>query len=139
MAQIHLPIFGPGSQPGESDSAELDYLPMPNEMTTYRTPEVPEAEEVRELLAAMKVLEQLLLQLRRYKGRLNPPIDLMSLDQSNLSLVNQVLGEGDVSIVLDGMPRTLVQESVLAGVWRVQSVDDVGVVLSDHIEVARQV
>ncbi|MBI1195253.1 MAG: hydrogenase expression/formation protein [Gammaproteobacteria bacterium] len=84
----------------------------------------------------MAVLEALLSELYGYDGKLKPPIDLQSLDEANRELVDQVLGEGDVSVVIDGMARTLIQESVLAGVWRVRSTDDEGNMLSDHIEVA---
>jgi hydrogenase-1 operon protein HyaF len=136
MTHSDLPIIGPNSQPGESDGAELDYLRMPGEMSTYSAPTVPEAEDVRGLAQGMAVLEKVLSRLRSYNGKLNPPIQLQGLDEANRQLVDQVLGEGDVGVVVEGMPKTLIQESVLAGVWRVQSVDEFDNVLSDHIEVA---
>jgi len=136
MTQTHIPIFGAGSQPSESDGAELDYLHMPSEMNTYMSPEVPEAEEARGLVEGLAALETLLQTLRGYDGSLKQLLDLKSLDAANLNLVNQVLGEGDVSIVVDDMPKILIQESVLAGVWWVRSVDEFDQLLSDHIEVA---
>ena len=138
MRQNDFPVFGPGSQPAESDSAELDYIPMPSSMSTYSVPEVPEPEAAKALPKGMAILEQLLLQLRKHTGGLNPPINLQGLDAANLDLINQVLGEGDVSITLEERTfKTQIQESVLAGVWRVQSVGETGAILSDHIEVAR--
>ena len=136
MIPIDIPILGQGSQPAESDGAELDYLQMPIEMATYSAPMMPEPEEIHGLTKAMTVLEYLLTELDRHDETLNPPIDLHVLDDANRRLLDQVLGEGDVSIVVEGMVKTLIQESVLAGVWRVQSVDEFGKVLSDHIEVA---
>jgi hydrogenase-1 operon protein HyaF len=43
-------------------------------------------------------------------------IDLAGLDTANRALVNQTLGEGEVSIIGPGLA---IQESVLAGVWRI--------------------
>lgn len=42
-------------------------------------------------------------------------VNLAGLDAANLALVNQTLGEGEVSIIGPGLA---IQESVLAGVWR---------------------
>jgi hydrogenase-1 operon protein HyaF len=133
---MNLPIIGPKSQPSESDGAELDYLRMPSEMSVYSAPDAPEPDEVLGLTQGMAVLEQLLVQLRDYDEALNHPIALQGLDEANRRLVDQVLGEGDVSVVVEGECKTLIQESVLAGVWRVQCVDEFGAVLSDEIEVA---
>lgn len=140
MNQFPLPVICVGTQPAEGpqaiEDAQLDYLQMPGEMSTYSAPVVPEADEVRGLTQGMAVLEDLLSALYRYDGKLKAPIDLLHLDDANRELVDQVLGDGDVSVVIDGMARTQIQEAVLAGVWRVQSTDDAGNLLSDHIEVA---
>lgn len=136
MSQTYLPVIGPGSQPDESDGAQLDYMRMPSEMAVYSAPEVPEAEDVHGFSLGMDVLEQLLVQLQSYGNEVNKPIDLKALPQGDLNLVNQVLGEGEVSIVVEGEQKNMIQESVLAGVWRVQSTNASGAVLSDYIEVA---
>ncbi len=136
MSTTHLPIFGAGSQPTESDGMQLDYMRMPSEMSVYTAPNIPEPEDVGELHAAMAVLELLLKAVREYSDDTATVIDLNTLDAANCNLINQVLGEGDVSIVVGGEPRTLVQESVLAGVWRVQNQDNNGRLLNDYIEVA---
>jgi hydrogenase-1 operon protein HyaF len=53
------------------------------------------------------------------------PVDLQSLSPEDLALVNQVLGEGEVSARVTPQPglpaagSVLVQESVFAGLWRV--------------------
>ena len=60
-------------------------------------------------------------------------IDITHLDESNRTFVDQVLGEGEVSIVAGATHQA--QESVLAGVWRVHVTDDEGRIVSDLIEV----
>ena len=48
--------------------------------------------------------------------------DMVGIDAANLALVNQVLGEGEVSALVTGGDSSFelrVQESVFAGVWRV--------------------
>jgi hypothetical protein len=40
MNSIELPIIGSGSQPKEADGLELDFLPLPEAMHTYRMPEL---------------------------------------------------------------------------------------------------
>lgn len=133
--------LGPGSQEDET----LDYMSMPKGMDTYRPPVLPEPEELaahelaREVLAA--VLEAVTT---ACEGRVPAPVRLDGLPASELALVNQVLGEGEVSaqvlaqpetrLVGDEAVRVRVQESVFAGVWRVISTDDDGAV-HDHIEV----
>ncbi len=62
--------------------------------------------------------------------------DLTGLDEENRELVNQILGEGEVSISYDGEIRARSQESVLAGVWRTLYLDDDNTVCYDLLEVA---
>ncbi len=133
--------LGPGSQEDET----LDYMSMPKGMDTYRPPVLPEPEELaahelaREVLAA--VLEAVTT---ACEGRVPAPVRLDGLPAGELALVNQVLGEGEVSaqvlaqpevrLVGDEAVRVRVQESVFAGVWRVITTDDDGAV-HDHVEV----
>ena len=60
-------------------------------------------------------------------------IDLRGLDAANRSFVDQTMGEGEVSIIAGTSIQ--VQESVLAGVWRVHEVDGSGALTGDTIEV----
>ena len=43
VQNFHLPPtgFGPGSQPGSDDGAELEYMPLPSGMRTY-SPRLPD-------------------------------------------------------------------------------------------------
>ena len=133
--------IGPGTQPDESDGAELDYLAMPGEMQTYRQPPLPEPEEVAELTEAMWLLRALQHLLGGYFiGALPQVIDLLALDAANLRLVEDSLGEGEVSIRCDlsqpVLQQTTAQETRLAGVWRVRVIDADGQVIRDVLEIA---
>ena len=89
------------------------------------------------LTSAKQRLAQLATRLDSYGVDANAmlPIDLIELDAANRELVDQVLGEGEVSILFDGEVRARIQESVLAGVWRVRYTDADGQVTRDSIEV----
>ncbi len=138
MKDFPIPVvaigIGPGSQPEEE---ALDYLPMPQGMETFRAPVLPEPEDVAECHQAHRALREALAQLDRVRhGGPNLGVDLTGLPTADLQLINQVLGEGEVSAVVSGGDSGYVlrvQESVFAGVWRVVcSVN--GVVSSDTIE-----
>lgn len=131
-----FPITGPGSQPEESDGAELDILQMPSGMASYSAPLLPEPEEVGDLTEAMARLRELGERLQAYQPGYPPaPLDLTGLDPANRELVDQVLGEGEVSIVIADDAPLRIQEAVLAGVWRIQRHDSAGLLLQDSIEI----
>ena len=132
---------GPGSQPDETDGAELEYLSMPGEMQTYRPPLLPEPEEVAGLTEGLWLLRALQQLLDGYRvGALPQVMDLARMDVANLRLVEDSLGEGEVSILCKaarpGSQRTSAQETRLAGVWRVRVTDDGGHVSRDVLEIS---
>jgi len=132
---ISVPITGPGSQPVEDDGVELDILQMPSGMETYVTPILPEPEEVEDLKEAKTLLSSLIRDMQEYRvGMPNLQLPLDSLDTDNLELIDQVLGEGEVSIVVDADVEVRIQESVLAGIWRIKYLD-AGKLLRDQVEV----
>ena len=137
MKPIDIPVVvGPGSQPPESDGAEMEFMQMPSGMDTYRSPMVPEAEEIDGLESALQTAQQLLARLRDYRaGERNPRIVLDALDAANRRFFDQLLGEGEVSVQCSEPFSAMIQESVLAGVWRVQYLDGDGRVAQDLIEV----
>jgi len=135
--------LGPGSQP---EDETLDYMPMPAGMDTYRAPPLPEPEELAGHDGALAVLHAVLAAVQaRLQGGVPAPVSLAGLNAADLALVNQVLGEGEVSAQVLAQPelrdfapaqvRVRVQESVFAGVWRVIETGDDGTV-SDHVDVA---
>lgn len=127
--------MGPGSQ---IEDEELDYLPMPQGMSTYQPPRLPEPDALDGHGAAIAVLDQVLAVLQAaIRGESVAPVDLSGLGAADRQIVNQALGEGEVGAqVADGQGGALVQvqESVFAGVWRViERLPDGG--LQDRIEV----
>ncbi len=143
MNDISIPVkvVGPGSQPNEFDEDELDILQMPSSMDSYDKPILPEPEDVEHLTGAKNKLTEVLFQLQNYRNGMSiQPVNLKSLDATNLELVDQVLGEGEVSIIVSnevsGYIKVNIQESVLAGVWRIRHLNEQGDTINDEIEVA---
>lgn len=137
MHSIEIPVVtGPGSQPAEEDGFVLDY-PMPSGMITYSMPEIPEPDEITGLEAAITLLGDMQAELAAYRVQ-RPPVVLRldDLDRRNKDLINQILGSGEVSMKFQGTVAARIQESVLAGVWRVQYLDANGDVARDVIEIA---
>jgi hydrogenase-1 operon protein HyaF len=118
MKPFPIPVvaLGPGSQAED----ELDYLHMPTQMQTYQSPTLPEAEEFHESSSARAVLQNVLDALEQELKQLQAvAIDLTDLDEKSLQIVDQILGEGEVSALVNGSSRLNMQESVFAGIWRV--------------------
>ena len=138
MNKIDIPIVvGPGSQPADSDGAEMTFMQMPSGMYTYQAPMVPEAEEIIGLEAAVSLTREIEQALQQFRiGDKSRVFELNELDQKNREFFNQLLGEGEVSVQCSGDINALIQESVLAGVWRVQYVDENQAVIRDTIEIA---
>lgn len=131
--------LGPGSY---SEDDALDYVAMPQGMATYHTPVLPEPEEIAQHAGAVEVLHGVLAALRQVAEGAAPKtetarVTLAGLVAQDLTLINQVLGEGEVSaqvLAQNGTPALQIQESVFAGVWRVIESHSDGSV-SDWIEV----
>ncbi len=135
MSQTPQMFTGPGSQPADEDGAELSYMPMPSEMMTFSAQHLPEKEDIEGLDQGIAALDGVLSALERYnKDAPAEIVDLSDLSAENLELINQVLGEGEVSVVAGTTVQA--QEAVLAGVWRVRVTDNSGSLLRDLIEVA---
>lgn len=138
MKPFAIPVvaLGPGSQ---EESERLDYLPLPSGMHTYRPPILPEPEQLGDVHSARTLLAEVLAGLNSYRidsAKAHPNFDLMTLGGADLLLVNQALGEGEVSAQITGNAGSvLIQESVYAGVWRVRQFDGAQTLLSDRIEV----
>lgn len=132
MTDIILPIIGQGSQPAEEDGAELDYLTMPEEMATYRMPQLTASLNDGALAAAKSVSGRLQWDLQHYPNN-QGAIDLTSLDDTNRRFVDELLGEGEVSAIIGDDSK--IQEAVLAGVWRMQRLDQENRIAEDSLEV----
>jgi hydrogenase-1 operon protein HyaF len=135
MKSFPIPVttIGPGSQP--EDEEVLNYIEMPGGMETYRPPILPEIQEIQNLTAAREILRETLDVLKSY-GKNSSHINLMDLDIANLQLINQLLGEGEVSAtVCIDQHVYKIQESVYAGVWRVSLFNTHEQIIKDYIEV----
>ncbi|KDB09807.1 HupH hydrogenase expression protein [Burkholderia sp. lig30] len=122
MKPFPVPVvpFGPGSQP--DGDAVLDYMTMPQGMHTFATPSMPAHADAASLDAARAVLRAVLAALDACgRGEQPAAIDLAQCDPATLRVLNEALGEGEVSARIDsaGAGSVLIQETVFAGVWRV--------------------
>ncbi|WP_417222454.1 hydrogenase expression/formation C-terminal domain-containing protein [Amphritea sp.] len=137
---INMPV-GPGSQRASDDNAVLDYMPMPKEMHTYDIPMLPDTEQLESCPETLALLEHLQQQLDSYTPE-QPVIslDLNKLSADGLELINQILGEGEVSLICKTQDHSgeevRAQETVLAGVWRLRYMDTDGRQLRETLEIA---
>ena len=137
IRDIPVRVVGPGSQPTSSDGDAITYMDMPSDMSTFIAPLMPEPEDVLLMDGAREAMDWLRSALDRYVPDGDPMLaDLSALDEESRDIVNQILGEGEVSIVCDGQVRARTQESVLAGVWRTFFFDSDDRVVCDLLEVA---
>jgi hydrogenase-1 operon protein HyaF len=133
---IPVRVVGPGSQP-VSDQDKITYVDMPGGMSTYVAPAMPDPDDVVHMDGAREAMQWLRKALADYKAGAEPVFaDLSALDEDCRELVNQVLGEGEVSVTRVGDPKARTQESVLAGVWRTLLFDADDKVVCDLLEVA---
>ncbi|PHS70718.1 MAG: hydrogenase expression/formation protein [Methylophaga sp.] len=134
---INIPVVGEGSQPQEAGDENFNFDKPPGEMYTYDVPRIPEPEEVEDLNIAKEMLANLFYAIDGYKvGDAAIVFDISDMDPANIDLVNQVLNEGEVSVLYQADTAIHIQESVLTGIWRVRHLNEAGVAISDVIEVA---
>ena len=134
--EIPVRVVGPGSQPAEESADTLSYMNMPRGMAKFERPETPAPDAVEHLDGAREAIGWLRDALAGYDEDGGPTLaNLSALDADSRELVNQVLGEGEVSVSYAGAVRAKTQESVLAGVWRTLYMDSDDNVICDLIEV----
>lgn len=137
IGDIPVRVYGPGSQPHGDDEQALSYIDMPSDMATWVAPSLPPPDEVADLCGARECMDWLRDALNDYEHNQRPiAANLNALTTRSRDLVNQMLGEGEVSVNFDGRYRARTQESVLAGVWRTLYFDAEDRVCFDVLEVA---
>jgi len=137
IREIPVRVVGPGTQPEEEDGKVLSYIDMPSDMWKYSEPTLPAPEEVANLDGAHEAMRWLEDALASYPDSETSMLaDLTLLDADNRSMVNQILGEGEVAISYNDQVQARCQESVLAGVWRTLYVNDADQLTLDILEVA---
>lgn len=126
MKQFPIPVIaegliGPGTQSDEGE--DFNYMPIPREVTTFAMPQVPAQADSAVLLGARDVLVQFVETMLEPAP---PPMELLNLPAPVVEVLNQTLGEGEVSVRIalpNGVSGQLrhdvrIQETVFAGVWR---------------------
>jgi hydrogenase-1 operon protein HyaF len=134
MTSISLPIFGQGSQPAEQDGVALEYLQMPQEMATYVMPQISADLNALDLAQAKIILLKLQQNLAAFPS-VSGPIELTQMEAGNRQFIDELLGEGEVSVICSGEQSIRIQESVLAGVWRLQKLNAQRQIINDALEV----
>jgi len=137
MKDFPLPVrvTGSGSQPVEDE--ELQYLAMPRDMNTFRMPIVPDRVDNAALSEARDLLAMFLAKLEGWVPAANgrgPRVDLAGVSPPALEIMNQMLGEGEVSIQVGAGQKFRIQESVFTGLWRVCALDGNGLLAEDWLE-----
>jgi hydrogenase-1 operon protein HyaF len=133
---IPIRVIGPGSQP-EDDAVQC--LGMSRDVDRFAMPHVPERADPHALAEAAETLEEFYEALEAWDpalGRNGPRLYLRGASPAALAIVNQVLGEGEVSIRIEGARRARIQESVFAGVWRAFELDADDRLRDDWVEAA---
>jgi hydrogenase-1 operon protein HyaF len=134
LNDIAVHVVGPGSQPDESE--QMSYIDMPGEMQTYVPPMLDDTEAFRTMPDAREAMDWLKAALADHLTDRQPKIaDLSALDNASREVVNQILGEGEVSLTATGRYEARCQEAVLAGVWRTVLLDPDGNPGRDLLEV----
>ena len=137
IRDIPVRVLGPGSQSDGADGERLEYLSMPSDMSKYTPPLMPDPGAVRDLDGAREAMIWLQQALAEHRPDGKPLLaNLNALSDDCRSLVNQILGEGEVSVTRQGEVTARTQESVLAGVWRTLYFDADDKVICDLLEVA---
>jgi hydrogenase-1 operon protein HyaF len=131
---IPVRIVGPGSHVEE----EMQYFDMPRDMRTFEMPRVPERVDPRALTGARDTLARFLALLNGWQPGAgpNPRLDMRGIDSAALAITNQMLGDGEVSIQVNGNRPLHIQESIFTGLWRIVELDAAGQLLADWLEAA---
>jgi hydrogenase-1 operon protein HyaF len=131
---VPLRVTGPGSH---VEDEELQYLNLPRDMRTFEMPAVPDSGDEAALAAARDTLARLLARMNEWTlGAPNPMLDVLRMPAAARTIVDQMLGDGEVSVQVTGERTLHVQESVFTGLWRVVELDRAGRLAADWLEVA---
>ena len=129
MRAITIPIR---SATAEIDDG-VDFMPMPREMNTFAMPRLPDPGAGADVAAAHAVLHTFVVQMAQWlHADGEPPVlELAGLAPAALRALNEALGEGEVSAIVDAGEHIRIQETVFCGVWRQQHLRRDGSLLHD--------
>ena len=113
----------------------LDFMPMPREMSTFEMPRAPEPGPGRDVAGATQVLLRFtqLFEAGLAGSDELPALDLARLPAPTLQVLNETLGEGEVSAIVGEGESLRIQETVFSGVWREQHFDAEGRLQHDFL------
>jgi hydrogenase-1 operon protein HyaF len=135
MYSFPIPVvagrIGPGTQPEED--LPLNMLGVPSDMHTFRPPVIDSEADPETYRAALDVLRHVLAGMETLTDGAAQRFRLsaLGLDPAVLKEVNEMLGQGEVSVLTEGLTA---QETTFTGLWRVRGAG--GGELSDDIEAA---
>lgn len=122
MFSFPIPVvagrIGPGSQPEEE--LPLNMLGVPSDMHTFRPPIIDSEASPEVYRAALDVLRHVLAGLDAVQGDATNSfrMSMRGFDTAVLKEVNEMLGQGEVSVLADGLNA---QETMFTGIWRIRS------------------
>ncbi|MCL2297549.1 MAG: hydrogenase expression/formation protein [Proteobacteria bacterium] len=127
MKPLSIPIHAAPADARHDDDA-LQYPEMPRGMATFSMPHLPEDADTSAVKAAQQLLQTFLDALNDWTfdaQATGPRLDLRGQPEAVLNVLDEVLGEGEVSARVEGLPGcdVRVQESVFTGLWRVRELD----------------
>ncbi|MBI4998390.1 MAG: hydrogenase expression/formation protein [Rhodocyclales bacterium] len=128
MYSFPIPVVagrvGPGSQPEEE--LPLNMLGVPSDMHTFRPPVIDSEAAPEVYRAALDVLRHVLAGMETLTDETAQRFCLSALDfdPAVLKEVNEMLGQGEVSVLTEGLTA---QETTFTGLWRVRGdgIDDI--------------
>lgn len=133
MLDNHAPIVVETATPVSLfDDPECRYVAMPENMRTFVPPSV---QDWRHNSKGRAVLSQLAAGLAaRLKGMESTVIDLSHYALDTRNFIEQILGEGEISVFADKLgDRLSISEAVFTGVWRVRQYNN-GRLAQDFLE-----
>jgi len=121
MHPVTIPIRALPIEPEEG----VEFMAMPREMSTFEMPRAPEPGPGRDVAGARDVLQGFLDSCDRWLAKgcpadEPPALDLAGLPEDTLRVLNETLGEGEVSALAGDGQALRIQETVFSGLWREQ-------------------
>jgi hydrogenase-1 operon protein HyaF len=130
MRAVNIPIRSLMPQPDDA----VEYMPMPREMATFEMPRLPQAGPGNDVAGARDVLDCFVGHFDAWlAGGDLPALELLGLTPDTLRVLNETLGEGEVSAIVDAGHEVRLQETVFSGVWREQHFHATGALLHDYL------
>ena len=132
MRDFPIPVV-PFSHSSHDEAEQAEYMTMPQGMETFSMPGYQHEGDPEVLSGACAVLERLRNDMRQNTVYGCVHAELTGLQPQVVELINQCLGQGEVSILVAGPMRLRIQETVFAGIWREQQISEQGLLLRDSI------